>query len=476
MKMQKFISVVVFLSLALISCGQSKKSYEISVKIPDLKDSTLFLAFHMGDKQYLKDTLVLDGNGSGTFSGRQELPGGIYMIVLPGRHYFEILVSDDQQFEVTCSYEDYFNTLKFTGSSENSAFLDYQKQWIQMQQKASAIARRLQNNKQNPDSLKVLSEKQKTQEEFMKTYLKKVIDENKGSLLASLIRALLPVDAPPMFLTDGVKSDSLKWIIQYNYNKDHFFDNIDLNDERLIRTPILQSKLKAFFTDVVIQSPDSVNREIDRLIAKCENNYSMFQFVSVFLFNHFRQSEIMGHDAVLVKLADDIYLSGRADWITSEFRDDLKKQIDLLRHNLIGMTAQNLIMDSYTGIFVSLFDIEKDFVILYFWEPDCGHCKEATPKLKQYYDEMKDRGVEVFSVCTTNDRQEWEKYIAENKLTWINGWDPQRATNYGYYYNVQSTPMIYILDRDKKIIAKKLSVDDIPAFIDNYRKYFRKSG
>jgi thiol-disulfide isomerase/thioredoxin len=279
-----------------------------------------------------------------------------------------------------------------------------------------------------------------------------------------------------MSITDGVKSDSLKWIIQYNYNKNHFFDNIDLNDERLIRTPILQSKLKTFFTDVVIQSPDSVNREIDRLIAKCEDNYSMFQFVSVFLFNHFRQSEIMGHDAVLVKLADDIYLSGKADWITSEFRDDLKKQVDLLRHNLIGMTAQNLIMDSYTGIFVSLFDIEKDFVILYFWEPDCGHCKEATPKLKQYYDEMKERGVEVFSVCTTSDRQEWEKYIVENRLTWINGWDPQRATNYGYYYNVQSTPMIYILDRDKKIIAKKLSVDDIPAFIDNYRKYFRKSG
>ena len=48
------------------------------------------------------------------------------MIVLPDRQYFEILVSEDQQFEATCSYEDYFNTLKFTGSSENSAFLDYQ--------------------------------------------------------------------------------------------------------------------------------------------------------------------------------------------------------------------------------------------------------------------------------------------------------------------------------------------------------------
>ena len=67
---------------------------------------------------------------------------------------------------------------------------------------------------------------------------------------------------------------------------------------------------------------------------------------------------------------------------------------------------------------------------------------------------MKERGVEVFSVCTTSDRQEWEKYIVENRLTWINGWDPQRATNYGYYYNVQSTPMIYILDRDKKSLQR----------------------
>ena len=31
--------------------------------------------------------------------------------------------------------------------------------------------------------------------------------------------------------------------------------------------------------------------------------------------------------------------------------------------------------------------------------------------------------------------------------------------------------MVYILDRDKKIIAKRLSVEDIPSFIDTYRKY-----
>ncbi len=79
----------------------------------------------------------------------------------------------------------------------------------------------------------------------------------------------------------------------------------------------------------VIQAPDSINKEIDKLVKKCENNTKVFQFVAVYLFNHFRESEIMGHDAVMVKLADDIYLSGKADWVTKEFKDDLRKQIDL---------------------------------------------------------------------------------------------------------------------------------------------------
>jgi thiol-disulfide isomerase/thioredoxin len=201
-----------------------------------------------------------------------------------------------------------------------------------------------------------------------------------------------------------------------------------MTDERLLRTPILQARLNAFFTNVVIQAPDSINKEIDRVIRKVSKNNNIFQFVAVYLFNHFRESEIMGHDAVLVKLADDIYLSGKADWVSAEFKEDLKKQIDLIRPNLIGKKAQNLIMDSYKGIFVSLYDVEKDFTILYFWEPDCGHCKEATPLLKEYYEKHRAEGIEVFAVCTQHDKEKWEKYIVDNGLGGVNGWDPQRLS------------------------------------------------
>jgi len=463
------------LSTAFCSSGQMKKGYEIAVNISGLQDSTIFLAYHLGDKQYIKDTIKLDGKGSAVFSGEENLPQGIYMIVLPGKQYFEILMSTDQNFSVTCSYTDYFNTLKFSGSDENSAFIVYQKRWGEMQKKASAINKRLQNNKQNTDSLRILSEMQKKQEDFMKSYLHDVIKENNGNLLSLLVKAMLPVEIPPVSVPQGSKNpDSVKWVLTYLYNKDHFFDNIDINDERLLRTPILHARLKTFFTNVLIQSTDSISKEIDKMIGKVKDNYKVFQFISVFLFNHFRESEIMGHDAIVVKLADEIYLSGKADWVSKDFKDDLTKQVDRIRPNLIGKKAQDLVMNSYKGLFVSLYDIKKDFTILYFWEPDCGHCAEATPKLKAYYDKVKNQGVEIFSVCTTGERAKWEKYIEDHKLDWINGWDPERRTNFGYYYNVESTPMIYILDKDKTIIAKKLGVDDIASFIDNYRKYFKK--
>jgi len=472
--MRKVVFLILLSLVPEFIFGQTNRGYEIDITINDLQDSTVFLAYHLGDKQYIKDTIKLDKTGHGVVQGQEALPEGIYMIVLPGRKYFEILISTDQHFTVKCTNSDYFNTLKFTGSEENSAFVDYQKKWMALQQRSGAISKRIQNNRQNNDSLKILGSIQKLQEENMKTYLRSVIKANNGNLLATLVNSLLPVDIPEFIVPAGsANPDSVRWIRNYNYNKDHFFDNTDLTDERLLRTPILYARLEAFFTNILIQAPDSINKEIDKLIQKCSGNYKIFQFVSVFLFNHFRESEIMGHDAVLVKLADDIYLSGKADWVTKEFKEDLRKQIDLIRPNLIGKKAENMVMDSYTGIFVSLYDVEKEFTILYFWEPDCGHCKESTPKLKAYYEKPKDYSLEVFAVCTTTDKAKWTKYIEDNKLTWINGWDPQRSSHFDYYYNVQSTPTIYILDKNKKIIAKKLSVDELSSFIDNYRKYFK---
>jgi len=395
------------------------------------------------------------------------------MIVLPGRTYFEMLISNDQHFSVSCSYSDYINTLRFEGSDENTAFLAYQRKWRELNDEMGTLAGRAEANRSNRDSLTVINNARMAQERVMKEYLSNVIAANQSNMLGTFVRTILPVEIPPFEVPEGARNpDSLRWIFNYTYNKNHFFDNIDLNSERLIRTPILHAKLKTFFENIVIQVPDSVIKEIDILIAKCQNNNRVFQFVTAFIFNHYRTSDIMGHDAIIVKLADDVYLTDKADWVTQEFKNDLRRQVELIRPNLIGNIAPDLVMNSHRNVFVSLHDIEKEFTILYFWEPDCGHCKEATPKLKAYYEKAKNE-VEIFAVCTISDREKWLKYIQDNQITWINGWDPQRLSRFDSLYNVQSTPLVYILDRDKKIIAKKISVGNIDPFIESYKRHNR---
>jgi len=469
--MKRILIPSLFLLIACSLSGQEKSGHEISITIRGLADSTIYLGYHYGDKQFIRDTIRLDKTASGKFSGKEKLDQGIYLIVLPGQTYFEMLLTEDQVFSLDCSYKDYFNSLSFAGSEDNTAFIEYQREWMKLQKNASALGKRIQANKEKSDSLKILRQMQTDQEKKMKEYLRSVEVENKGRFLATLVKAMRPVEIPEFVIPAVAKNpDSVRWIKTNLYYKDHFFDNIDLLDERLLRTPVLYGKINEFFTNPFIQAPDSMNKEITKFIKKVEGSYKIFQFVAVYLFNHFRESEIMGHDAIMVKLAEDIYLTSKADWVSKAFKDDLRKQIDLIRPNLIGMKGENLIMDSYKGIHVALHDIEKDFTILIFWEPDCGHCKETIPKLKTYYDKVKGTGIEVFSVCTTADKAKWSKFIEDNKLTWINGWDPERKSNFDYYYNVQTTPMIYIFDRNKIIIAKKLSVESVGPFLENYRK------
>ena len=73
----------------------------------------------------------------------------------------------------------------------------------------------------------------------------------------------------------------------------------------------------------------------------------------------------------------------------------------------------------------------------------------------------------MVGVKTEGTREEWLQFINEHHLSgWVHGTDPQAATNYRRLYDVYSTPMIYLLDDKKKIVAKKLGVEQLQEFLD----------
>lgn len=472
MKISNITVILLFVFLSSLSQLRGQPGHSISVTVKGEHEVKVRLAYHVGNQQYVKDSLSTDKNGTCNFTGADKLAPGVYMIVLPGNAFFEFLLGDDQHFDIVCEISDPASTLVFIGSEENIRFLGYQRRWKELQNEAVALSGRLNAIPTSGSEAAALRKQLGDHEKKMKQYLLETAETNKGTLLGAIAKSIIPVETPEPAVPEGtVKRDSVARLMSYLHYKNHFFDNIEFTEPGLIRSPVLGGRLEQFFGQVVMQMPDSIIKEADKVLEKSAANDDVYQYVAVWLMNRYATSEIMGHDAVVVHLADRIYLSGRAPWASEEYLSDLKKRVDRLRPNLIGTKAPELLMNSFAGQYVSLYDVSAEFTILYFWEPDCGHCKESTPMLKDYYEKNRETGIAVFAVCTQQDKEKWEKYIVDNGLNWINGWDPQRLSRFDYLYNVESTPLIYILDRGKKIIAKRLAVADIPSFIEAYRRF-----
>ncbi|RME95416.1 MAG: TlpA family protein disulfide reductase, partial [Bacteroidetes bacterium] len=108
------------------------------------------------------------------------------------------------------------------------------------------------------------------------------------------------------------------------------------------------------------------------------------------------------------------------------------------------------------------------YTVLYFWRYDCGHCKKSTPDMKAFYEEFADKGVTLFAVCSKlrDEVPECWEYIDENEIgDWLHVVDPYGRSRYMSIYDLRSTPQIYVLDADKKIISKRLGADQLSDFM-----------
>jgi len=192
----------------------------------------------------------------------------------------------------------------------------------------------------------------------------------------------------------------------------------------------------------------------------------------------YERSQQMGMDAVFVHLAKNYYLTPKWKDILSEKQlAKIEERAMALDPLLIGKKAPNIVVkDTAQKKFLQLKDVKAPFTIVYIWSPECGHCKIATPKLKKIYDDYKSLGIEVFAVNNDFENDVWIKFINKHKLDWINGSDGgDFRSNFRSTYDVYSTPQTYLLDENKKILAKKMSMEALRDILDFYvKKKFNK--
>ncbi|MCD6332704.1 MAG: DUF5106 domain-containing protein [Bacteroidales bacterium] len=429
--MNRVLKYFIFFLVLVFSGNYSLKAdgYEVKICISHIRDTQLMLSHRMGNRFFVDDTIRIKPGECGVFKDINPLPQGMYQIVLPSKKYIEFFMDADQQFSIHTSADHLIDSISFDGSETNTIFQNWQKH---------------------------LSHKQ------MDTiFWKETINRLGNGVAGKFVKGLYPVQIP-VNLTQNEK---------YLYYRHHFFDNIDFADQRLLRTPLIRNKLNQYCAKVALPDPDSVINDLKKIIKQSEQNPDVYQYTVQFLFNYYAEPKIMGMDAVYVYLAEHYYLKGKTPWITSENLQTIIQRVNELKPLLIGQPAPELPgLINNRGESVRLDQFKGQLLILYFWEPDCGFCKEATPKLRSYYDELKQDGVEVLAVNTREDTLSWDSFIRDHHLNWINVYSPKKVIPLLENYQAWSTPTIYILNKQQKIIAKNLTVDQIVPFIQHYRK------
>lgn len=453
---------------------EAQPGYTIPITVKPYKNAYIYLGYYYGKLKALADSTLLDANGKGVFTGKEPLPGGIYFIVSPRKEIlFEILIDKQQKFSITADSATLPNNLVFTGSPDNALFHLYTRFTNRIGNEINMTTSELKTAKKANDSAK-LKGRLKFLTDRMQLYRDSMIAKNPETFLTTLFQAMKEPVVPPAAKHPGGKYDSM---YAYRYYKSHYWDGISFSDGRLVRTPFFEAKLEKYYKELVVPQPDSIKKEIDHMLLYSRSNPEMFKYLLVHFVQKYINPEYMGQDAVFVHLFEKYINTGQADFFTQQYKDFMYKRAYSLMANLIGQPAANLEMVDTLDRPMSLYNVKSEFTVICFWDPNCSHCKETVPKVDSIYKaKWKNEGVAVYGVMVDGGTEAWKKFINDNKLSdWVHVYQlpsQQKAEeaagkpNFRQLYDVYQTPILYLLDKDKHIIAKKLTYLQLNEVID----------
>jgi thiol-disulfide isomerase/thioredoxin len=480
--MMRTTLLTMLLIAGIVSQAIAREGYNIRLNLPGLRDSAVYLVHYYGKPMpsiYKRDSARLDKHGNATFSSNDPtFVGGIYMVLLADRiTHFEFLLNKGDDFTITAALEKLpergyaVKKITFKNSPENVRFQEYVNFSSAYGERQQQIKKDYAAAKNATDSAEI-RKKAAAESKQLITYRRDYAKKYTGTLLANIFNALETPQVPEgdHFLPDGKTKDSS---FAYTYYKAHFWDGFDLQDDRLIHTPLYEAKISEYINKLVLPWPDSMEKEADMLLAKTRGTKDLFKYTLWWLTKNVESSKVMGMDEVFVYLVENYYMKGDAFWLS---REDLDKYVDRamkIAPNVIGNIAPEV---KTPNVMVkkdeSLSALKAKYTLLVFYSPSCGHCQHELPALDSMYKQtLKNKGMKVYTVATEGTADSIKSFITRNKLEeWTNTWDNEHLGDWRSKYDVYSTPSIYLLDDRKIIRGKRLDHSNIAGLIDMLEK------
>lgn len=461
----KYLATALFCIASAYCFAQD--GYEIKVTLKPFKNQYIYLGHYYGKQLPIVDSVLLNNKSEGVFKGSKKLGGGIYLIGYPDRaHNFEFLVDKNQKFSIIADTAKIQNIV-FQSSPDNVAFKAYQ---VFMTKNGSSIdsLMKLRKGSDAKDSIKLTAQIQALDTKI-KNYRTWIIAKEPNSLLTTLLKAMKEPDVPQN--DPAAKTDSL---FAYHYFKKHYWDGVNFYDDRLARTPFFENRIDKYMEQLVYPSADSVIKELDYMLGFASINDEMQKFLLLKFVNRYLNQKYMWEDKVFVHLYEQYFSQKDYPWLTEKGKKIITDRAYSLMANIMGTQASDVELPDTSGKLTKLYSINAPYTLVVIWDPTCSHCKEIVPKLDSaYHAKWKSLGLKFFGMARETDgkKSDWINFIHQHNLNqWTHVYyskeDDQKriesgVPSYSQLYDVQTFPTLYLLDKDKRIIAKKLTLEQI---------------
>ena len=424
----------------------AQKGYDIKIKVDNYTGDSLFVFYPYGKDLVPLKTIYRDSSGMFVLKDEAGIMPGLYYTGRTPQEKKASFIATPSDCHFTANFD--FankNNIQFENSEENRLYKKYLLS-------SSPLKKEIKSYKRQHKTAKVISLTKK-----LKNLDKNLIKENPGSVAALFIKSEIPwVDTMTFGQRFTRKNDEL-----LDYKIDHYLDYLELDNPVSLRLPGVYPKINEYFDRVVHLKPERVIEKLDSVLDAMGYKSEMFRYYLPAFERKYRFSFKPWVDKVYIHLAKKYYNKDTAYWMKEQEIERVQREAEKREGALVGKIIPDVTLEDEKGNKVRLLDIKAPYTVLVFWRPGCGHCRRAMPKLRDFQKEFAGTGVKIVTACT---RQRSDTYrcwegVKKEKMEGFdyNLADKSGTTGFLFKFNVTGVPYIFILDKNKKILDKKVA-------------------
>lgn len=448
--MRSIISLLFFLISGLLF---SQNSFEITGTVSSLPEKKVYLGSFYGEKVTVVDSAQVGPEGTFNFAVHTALARGYHRVILAKDHYVDLIVNNEN-IRFSTDFDHPLDSLRFAESLENRIYYDFLKEINRNRLKEDLLSTLVdffpKDDAFYPEIARQYEEAQRDMQRYIDSIAATYPHLYVSRVLRAQQRPFMGAELTPEERTDLLKSN--------------YWSYVDMSDTSLLRSTVytnlaidyLSLHSSRQFTQEQLES--AFIGAVDMILSHSMEDESIYRFMLEYLVKGFEKYHF---DKVLDHISTTYTIEEGCE--NEDIDSEVVKRLKNYQNLSVGKPAPGMVLPDTSGKMVDLRQFSNDYVLLVFWASWCPHCSEMMPKLKEIYHQYRPR-LEMIAISIDTDETEYLKALNEGNFPWLNcsdlnGWGTQPAID----YNIYATPTMFLLDKQKTIIAKPITLAELQA-------------